>query len=54
MVNLLEVVGQVFDFTIESLRQEHLDTAAQRIATSSFEVLVQGWIPPNAIKGLIP
>jgi hypothetical protein len=54
VINLDEVVGVVYDFTIPSVRDEYLHSyTARRNAISSYEVVIEGWIPPYAIKGLI-
>jgi RHS repeat-associated protein len=56
VINLREVVGLVLDFTIPHVRDTFLGTSfrAYNYARDSEEVLVAGWIPPVAIKGLIP
>ena len=41
--------------TGQSVAEEHLKhQRTRRTAQGAQEVLVEGWIPPTAIKGLIP
>jgi hypothetical protein len=55
MINLNQVIGIVLDFTILSVVDEYLrGSTARSIAINTQEVLVEGWIPPAAIKALIP
>lgn len=55
VINLKQAIGRVFDFTIASVRDEELKfPSTNNFAAASQEVLVEGLIPPWAIKGLIP
>lgn len=55
VINLNQVIGVVIDFTIPSVVDQYLrGSTARRIAESTQEVLVDGWIPPRAIVELIP
>ena len=54
-INLNEVIGVVYDLTVTSVREEHLRSPITRnFAARSAEVVVEGWVPPIAIKSLIP
>jgi hypothetical protein len=54
VINLNEAIGVVYDLTVPSVLNEHIkNPITQNYATASQEVVVEGWIPPTAIKGLI-
>ncbi|NJL56662.1 hypothetical protein HC928_17005 [bacterium] len=55
VIDLDLVVGEVIDLSIPNVRDARIprDQIARNYAASSAEVLVLGWIPPEAIRGTI-
>lgn len=55
IIDLNKVVGTVYDFTVERVLQEWIThPRTQNMARASQEILVEGWIPPQAILGTVP
>jgi len=53
-IDLSKVTGKVFDLTVESTRKALLKSpVARNFAKDAAEVVIEGSVPPHAIKGFV-